>query len=193
MNWNVYLESSPPRGILEVLGAVVMILMLVFLTRRIQRTIQRRAMWKLLLGNAEAWNKWRQEHPEKRPDFRGANLRGADLRDVDLHWANLNGADLSGANLRGANLGGANLGGANLKWADLIRANLRGADLRGANLWAGRFYFADLSNADLLGAKWVWMEISKANIWGIKARPDGFKEWALKHAAVEVEPGTDVF
>src|SRR5215468_5090127 len=48
----------------------------------------------LLKKGVEAWNAWRDENPNIRPD-----LREADLREADL-----SGADLSKANLRVANL-----------------------------------------------------------------------------------------
>jgi hypothetical protein len=63
----------------------------------------------MLKKGADAWNTWRDENPDIRPDLFGANLIGA-----YLGGANLSGADLVGANLTGAYLGGANLSGAYL-------------------------------------------------------------------------------
>ena len=59
----------------------------------------------ILLAGVEGWNKWRDEHPEARPNLVGANLnrvdlRGANLQGVNLSEAALHRADLSGANLR---------------------------------------------------------------------------------------------
>jgi uncharacterized protein YjbI with pentapeptide repeats len=51
-----------------------------------------------------AWNAWRAENPNIRPDLRGAVLNRTDLRGADLSEANLEGAALTGANLSGANL-----------------------------------------------------------------------------------------
>lgn len=103
---------------------------------------------EILKQGAEAWNKWRLEHPRVRPDLRSANLRGENLRH-----AVLNGADLSHADLIGADLSDANLSNANLIHAELTRANLSSADLRGADL---SYVFAlaetNLSHADLRGA-----------------------------------------
>jgi uncharacterized protein YjbI with pentapeptide repeats len=45
----------------------------------------------------EAWNAWRRECTETRPD-----LGRADLRQMDLIGANLSGANLCQADLRGA-------------------------------------------------------------------------------------------
>ena len=44
----------------------------------------------ILKQGVAAWNEWRRENPDIRPDLSGANLRGA-----KLSGANLRGADLS--------------------------------------------------------------------------------------------------
>ena len=54
----------------------------------------------ILKRGVQAWNLWRQEHANIRPDLRGANLR-----EVRLVEADLSGADLSDANLTGAEPG----------------------------------------------------------------------------------------
>jgi hypothetical protein len=74
---------------------------------------------KLLQKGVSAWNLWRREHADIRPDLHDALLAALDLR---------------GANLAGADLGGANLAKANLVAANLAEADLRGADLRGTDL-----------------------------------------------------------
>ena len=118
----------------------------------------------ILKQGVTAWNKWREEHPEVRPDLSGADLRKsdlagahlskADLREANLTRANLIGADLSGADLSGAdpseaNLGGADLSGADLSGAALFMADLCWASLNGANLRAADLRMADLSRANL--------------------------------------------
>ncbi len=97
---------------------------------------------KILESGVQAWNAWREEHPEVRPDLVGADLRNARLMGARLMDARLMSADLGGADLRTAHLMGANL-----MHADLVAAKLRGADLRGADL-----RIADLRIADLVGA-----------------------------------------
>jgi len=62
---------------------------------------------EILQQGINAWNAWRNEHPEVQPDLSGAmiggaNLTGANLHDADLRNAILNGADLTEANLNGA-------------------------------------------------------------------------------------------
>jgi hypothetical protein len=60
----------------------------------------------ILRQDVEAWNRWREENPDVRPDLWKADLAGA-----NLGGASLGGASLAGANLRGASLRGASLDG----------------------------------------------------------------------------------
>ena len=60
----------------------------------------------ILEKGVAAWNAWRAEHPDIRPDLGGANFSGATLSGANLGGANLSGANLSEANLNGANLSG---------------------------------------------------------------------------------------
>ena len=50
-----------------------------------------------LKQGVDAWNAWRREPPDARPDLHGADLHGADLRGAHLMLANLSGAILRGA------------------------------------------------------------------------------------------------
>ena len=138
-----------------------------------------------------AWNDWRGQNSDIRPDLRGADLNQADLSEADLSeadllratlsgadlsWANLSKADLSQAllfrtNLREANLSNADLGlanlfDANLVGANLARANLTSADLRGADFRGADLSGADLSEADLLGANLIRAKLFSANLVG---------------------------
>ena len=118
----------------------------------------------LLKQGVDAWNKWRDENPDIRPDLREANLGGANLTEAnlsyeanlgyepnlsyaylfmaDLSWANLQWADLNGANLERADLSCANLTEANLAYANLREANLGAANLQCQTStgrdWSGR-------------------------------------------------------
>ena len=78
----------------------------------------------ILQQGVEAWNAWREAHPDIRPDLSEANLYDADLREANLSYADLREANLSFATLFNADLEGAALSGANLSRADLVRANL---------------------------------------------------------------------
>jgi hypothetical protein len=56
----------------------------------------------MLKKGVDAWNAWRDENPDIRPDLSGTTLRSA-----DLSRANLSKADLSRTNLTETNLSGA--------------------------------------------------------------------------------------
>jgi hypothetical protein len=107
---------------------------------------------EILKRGAEAWNKWRHEHQDIRPDLRGADLRGADLSAADLSGADCRDASLAFADLRGADLCGADLYKADLFSVDLNYARLRGADLTSARLGLNAFVENDLSEVKGLEA-----------------------------------------
>ncbi len=133
---------------------------------------------ELLLRGQDAWNQWRMDNPEVRPDLSHAdlskidlhsrtlkerlNLRQSDLTRTNLRQANLDAVDLSFSILRGADLIGAYLGqsilyGADLSEASADEANLQSADMRqvnlgGADLLEARLPYADLSDANLQNA-----------------------------------------
>jgi len=142
----------------------------------------------LLKQGVEAWNEWKANNPDIRPDLsfatgNGITIRGAKLSGVDLSRANLSRADLSRADLIGAYLSEAYLSeaylseayliGADLSNADLSSADLIGADLLGANLCEAHLRGADLSKANLNGtdlsrAKLIGAKLSGANLSGAK-------------------------
>jgi uncharacterized protein YjbI with pentapeptide repeats len=100
-----------------------------------------------LRHGVQAWNQWRINNPNIRPDLSDAELNGADLSAANLAGVNLAGAHLIKANFLGAKISGANLTSADLSEAKLIVAELIGANLTHANLTA-----ADLGGATLHGA-----------------------------------------
>jgi len=112
----------------------------------------------------EAWNQWRREHPEIRPDLRDANLRQAHLSRAFLAGADLTEAFLAGADLTEAFLTGADLTGAGLVGVDLSRATLREADLRQAHLRDGHLSGADLSRANLSWSYLFDADLSRVNL-----------------------------
>ncbi|MEL6126996.1 MAG: pentapeptide repeat-containing protein, partial [Pseudomonadota bacterium] len=109
-----------------------------------------------LFEGVEAWNQWREENPDIRPDLsrdeetpslrqlfidsgvirdhERVPLSGVDLEDADLREADLRETDLRETDLREADLRGALLRDAELRGAYLRGANLRGADVSGANV-----------------------------------------------------------
>ena len=131
---------------------------------------------EMLKKGVVAWNKWRDENPNIRPDL-GADLRGANLVGADLSVANLNAANLSGANLIGAHLRRALLVQADLHGADLSMANLSLADLRGADLREAMLRGATVVNTDLRGADLTGCFIYAVSAWRLKL--DGAKQQNL--------------
>jgi hypothetical protein len=120
---------------------------------------------KLKVG-FEAWNKWRKENPDVKPDLSSANLEGANLKGAYLFDANLDGANLSEANLKGAYLFDANLFKANLKGANLSEADLNGAYLYRTKLIGASLLGANLSEANLEGADLERANLKVANLLG---------------------------
>ena len=101
----------------------------------------------ILKQGVSAWNRWRKEHPDIRPD-----LSRADLIGVNLQWANLSQSKLRHAKLHRAHLQGADLRGADLGYANLFNAHLRRAELGKADLSKARLIKANLQEAKLRAA-----------------------------------------
>jgi hypothetical protein len=126
----------------------------------------------LLTKGVDAWNAWREENANIRPDLSGADLSGAQLDGANLSGASLRRANLRWANLRSASLIEADLGGANLSRASFNAANLRGASLIEADLTLASLLSANLGKANLSGASLsganlsFWANLSGANLCG---------------------------
>jgi uncharacterized protein YjbI with pentapeptide repeats len=129
---------------------------------------------KILKQGVNAWNKWREENLETRPDLTEADLSWARLREANLFMANL-----SGAELRGTKLSGANLRGAKLREADLSWVNLSEANLRRAGLWRADLTEANLSGTDLRGAKLDWAKLFKADLSEADLKRTGLRQTSL--------------
>jgi hypothetical protein len=106
----------------------------------------------ILLEDVVAWNQWRKENPNTRPDLAGATLNGANLMEADLCRSNLRGAKLRFAELRGAYLRSADLSGAHLNSAELSGADFIDADLSKANLTGARIGLTTFAAVDFSGA-----------------------------------------
>jgi len=79
--------------------------------------------------------------------------------------------------LRNANLRGADLHGAELRGVALKGADVKDLDLTDANLWE-----ADLSDL----RNWTALRgIAGANIGSLAGAPEGFREWAKAHGAID--------
>jgi uncharacterized protein YjbI with pentapeptide repeats len=127
----------------------------------------------ILRQGVDAWNEWREENPDVRPDLREANLGkvnlfGVNLEKADLFKANLIGADLIAVNLRSAtlllaNLEDALLDGADMRFTHLGGANLEGALLQSAQLDWASLELANLKDAGLNGATLIGTNLRRAN------------------------------
>jgi len=111
--------------------------------------------YEIIKKGIDAWNQWREENPDVRPDLRFANLK----------FAHLSGANLKGANLMGARLSCAELTGANLKRANTVRAYFCGAYLSRAD-----FTKADLSDANLDDANLIEANLTEAKLYDVYLR-----------------------
>ncbi|GLR90901.1 pentapeptide repeat-containing protein [Bradyrhizobium iriomotense] len=123
----------------------------------------------LLYKGVSAWNTWRKENVNIRPDLARADLTGvvlpgANLRGVNFNATTLIRAELAGADLTGVDLDAADLTGANLSEADLCKAKLSGADLSGANLSKAKLSEATLRLARLCGANLCGADLSRTRM-----------------------------
>jgi hypothetical protein len=108
----------------------------------------------ILKQGVETWNRWRNEHPNVKPNLSGVDLGEANLNEAkfsraDLSMTNFSGAKLNGANFRRANIRRANLSNTHLCNTNFREANLYGANLNRARLNNANFRGANLSRADL--------------------------------------------
>ena len=127
---------------------------------------------KYFMRGMTAWNKWRNAHPDVKPDLRDTILSEKELREkfrgiCDLSGADLSGADLSGVNLKGAYLMEANLSKANLRGTDLSdfgSINLQRSNLSSINLSGANLSHANLSNQHLSGSNLNALDLSGADL-----------------------------
>ncbi len=154
---------------------------------------------EILSQGVPAWNLWREQGSDIKPNLSGtnlfqadlthANLRQTDLRKTDLRKAKLNKADffkadLRNANLRGAiaissNLRGANLSGAHLITTDLSRTDLQGADMRGTRLDGSDLYEANLKETNLSAANLTKSHLLSANLKHANLRGSNLEDAVL--------------
>ena len=116
----------------------------------------------ILRKGVEAWNAWRGDNLDVRPDLMGANLRKADIGGADLSGAILREAILDQADLTGADLTGADLDQTNLSYADLSEADLSEAILYQAKLHQTNLRKAILREARI--GRTVFMNIDLSTV-----------------------------
>jgi uncharacterized protein YjbI with pentapeptide repeats len=125
---------------------------------------------RILKNGVEAWNKWRYENADIRPDLREINLKDAALygTDIDPYLSHINFKDavMFKSNLRGADLTRAVLEGADLRNSDLRQTNLQEATLDRCLLMNADLSAADLSGAMILGANLKRVKLDAAKLIG---------------------------
>jgi len=128
----------------------------------------------LLKQGAEPWNRWREEHPDVRPDLTSAYLFEADLRAFNLARVKLSRACLIGANLQEVNLQGAMLDNAYASKANVSHGNLHQANLSGADFSHAQFGQAKLTQVKTLGTNFSGATLTGAWVqaWQIDAQTD---------------------
>lgn len=147
-------------------------------------------LWILERLGVNAWNEWRKNHQNARPDLheaklvimklRGANLESSDLRQVNFEATDLTGANLSFTDLRRANLTNTLLNEADLRGAQLDEAKLNRTHLRGAKLAD-----AHLSGADLIETKLNGADLSGVTL--LTADPFARLKTALEEEQIRTE------
>jgi hypothetical protein len=129
----------------------------------------------ILKQGVEAWNKWRKDKPDARPNLKGANLEEANLEGVNLEFADLMRAKLNGATLIGADFFGADLRRAELSGAELSGADFMGANLEGVRLIKTVLIGASFRNANLENAWFLEVHLEGADFEDAKLNSTNFK------------------
>lgn len=161
-----------------------------------------------LRDGVEAWNRWREQNWNVKPDLSGLDLSSEksfkrtalwdsatgriSLAKANLGWADMHGANLRNvglqeanlieANLEGANFQGANLNNATLESANLSQVNLGDATLIGANLKSANLDKADLRSAHLSGASLENASLIEADMRSVQAGAANFSGADLTRA-----------
>lgn len=157
---------------------------------------------EILQEGVEAWNRWRKDHPEIKPDLRRASLTGMHLNKIDLRGANLiqaqlngvffNETRLEGALLDFASLEGAHLQEAHLEGASLKEAYLGGADLRGiflskiTKLEGAQLFSEKLGAVSLVDADWGDVNLGTIDWEKVKVIGDERAAREAEHSAYGV-------
>jgi len=115
---------------------------------------------EIIKQGVDAWNAWRQEHPEIEP-----NLANADLNEMRLNEANLNNTDLRRADLQNTDFRGADMIRADLRAANISKASFNLAKLSEANFSEAYLRESDFSEADLRRAYFIRTDLVRVDLW----------------------------
>jgi uncharacterized protein YjbI with pentapeptide repeats len=135
-----------------------------------------------LKEGVEAWNAWREECPDVRPDLRGIGLHEPELAPVVLRWLHMRNADLREADLKQVDLRWGWLAGSNFECADLVGAVLQGADVEGCNFRGANLKGANLRNLQGFQAWFDGANLEGAILEGANVRRASFARARLQDA-----------
>jgi hypothetical protein len=129
----------------------------------------------LLQKGVYAWNQWRSDQPDVRPDLSRAELSGAKFDEVNFSRTNLYMANLSDAQLRRADISDGHMTQADLSRSDLSGATLWNTDLRdaflqGTNLSGTTLWNANLTNAVLSDTDFTKARMLETILGGVDLR-----------------------
>ena len=126
----------------------------------------------ILMKGVAAWNTWRAENPDIRPNLAGVDIEGFDLDGINLSRTNLTDANLMGSTLNRANMSWALLPNADMRASSLIGANFSNAYMRAVKMQNAllsysygsdaRLNEANLTRANLVGAKLLNVDLREA-------------------------------
>ncbi|MBI3941525.1 MAG: toll/interleukin-1 receptor domain-containing protein [Chloroflexi bacterium] len=132
----------------------------------------------ILRKGVEVWNKWREDHPDIKPDLSGESLKGVNPQDGSLAEAFLNGWVLDvkfvrEAYLRGFEISEGEPGKVYLTEGyfgegGVINPDLGGANLRGVNLGGAYLSGIDLQGADFENARIGWTTFGDIDLSQVK-------------------------
>ncbi len=143
-----------------------------------------------LRQGVDEWNRWRDAHPDLRPELDGIRWTRAELSSANLENTVLEGTSFIRARFVSANLRGANLRKATLIESDLTEADLTGADLSGAQLNDAVLRGACLASAKLPGAVLTWVDapeadFAEADLSGADLRESQFRAASFERANLD--------
>lgn len=121
-----------------------------------------------------AWNRWREDCPDVRPDLKhlhrmNADIRSYNLREADLSWSDLLSSDLSGAKLQRANLEGMDARDAKFVGADLTEAICSETTLLRTNFTRAILQDTDLSESSMVKANLLGATLIRTRVYGVSA------------------------
>jgi uncharacterized protein YjbI with pentapeptide repeats len=105
---------------------------------------------KILNKGVEAWNKWRDENQDKKPDLSGVNLTKREFIGANFSNTNFNKARLHLWSVADCDFSESNLTGIQAQASYWRNARFRGAHISG-DLILSRMYVADFSGASVQG------------------------------------------